>query len=231
MSSTGGNLLDMLAARRRKLRNRSRLATGSLAKLNTWLVELAEAFRDLWESTRQLPAWEQHGALDLGVLTSPSGKCRNIPAVYKAHMVTEMRQYDGLEQKTVQGVVQGLYRSSTPARFRSFLTKRGKDMKAKRAVRRQVRAAKSQLSTSHPEARNFARRMTAWERFNYWTKCKSTAQSEHRYSLAMDATEASFKKTMNATMYFPRKRVALWLPPMDTRVCLLYTSPSPRDPE
>ena len=108
--------------------------------------------------------------------------------------------------------------SSTPRRFRLWQIRRGTNSKGKRAAARRIRAAKSQQRTSHPDGKHFNRRLAFWDRYNYWKKCQSAAQSEQRYSLAMDSTEASSKKMMNATLCFPRKDLALWLPPMDTGV-------------
>ena len=51
LCDASGDLLGMFAERRKKLRFRGRLVTATVAKLDNWLVELAEVFRDLWEST------------------------------------------------------------------------------------------------------------------------------------------------------------------------------------
>ena len=220
LCDASGDLLGMFAERRKRLRFRSRLAAAIVGRLDNWLVDLAEVFRDLWESSKGFSDWAENGNLELGVLTTRFGRCRSIPASYKAEMISQIRSDSVLEHRHVAGFVQGLLRSSTPGRFRRFLARRKKKSKAKRAARQQARAAKSQLKTSHPDSSNFARRLVRWDRFNYWKHCQSTALLEHRYSLAMDGTEASFKKIMNATMCFPMKELCLWLPPMDTWVYL-----------
>merc|ERR1712115_501262 len=100
----------MFAERRKRLRFRSRLAADVVARLDNWLIELADVFSDLWETTRGHSDWAESDKLDLGVLITRFGRCRPIPASYKAELMTQVRS-DGLTRKqTIQSFVTGLAR-------------------------------------------------------------------------------------------------------------------------
>ena len=86
---------------------------------------------------------------------------------------------------------------------------------AKIAKKLAKRSANSQRSASHPEATNFGRRAKPWERMRYLDKARKLARGQKRISLAMDATDISRKKYMNATACLPQLNVVMWLPPMD----------------
>ena len=87
---------------------------------------------------------------------------------------------------------------------------------AKLARKLANRSANSQRSASHPEATNFGcRAAKPWERMRYLDKAGKLARGQKRISLAMDATDISRKKYMNATSRVPQLNVVMWLPPMD----------------
>ena len=208
-------LLGLLCERRKKMRYRRNLGEANAVRLERWLVELAERFSHLWECTFNVAAWDEHDALEFGVLTTSWGKCRPIPASYKAELLAQSRSGVGTGPHGVAGMVQELGRKATPKRLRVVRMRTGKSAQQKRQGRQEARAAKSQLATSHPEKHNFSKRLQHWDRYNYFLTCKSIAKSELRYSLAMDATDVGRKKMMNSTMCFPRQKVTLWLPPTD----------------
>lgn len=209
------NLFDLLKGRRHKLRNRARLSEDKTDKLDSFLVEFAEAFADLCETTRDSPEWVQKDVLDLAVLTTPKGRCRAIPSSYKASVVGAVRDSGGLAGKTVSGFVTGLSRTAAKrGAKRSRLGRRNGSL-AKMAAKQAVRAAKSQSNRAHPDAKNLEGRVKPWERLCYFRTGQRLAAKQHRVSLAMDATDISYKKTMNATMSLPAVNLAMWLPPMD----------------
>ena len=60
------DIVDLLGARKGKLRRRSQLSEVSVNKLTVFIVEFAEAFADLWESTKGDPAWGEFDVSDIG---------------------------------------------------------------------------------------------------------------------------------------------------------------------
>ena len=155
--------------------------------------------------------WDDKDVTQLGVLTTATGRCRNIPSSYKCAIAQEARS-NNQNASLVTGVVQGLARAQTPKRFRLF--KVGVSA-AKKLRSRMQRTAKSQLAAAHPESQNFGQRMKAADRYAYLKLCRRIAQGQKRFSLAMDATDIIFKKVLNSTLYLPTVKQALWLPPMD----------------
>jgi len=97
------DIVDLLDARRRKLRNLSRLSEVSVNKLTAFIVEFAEAFADLWESTKGDPAWGEVAVSDIGVLTNSWGKCRPIPTSYISSVVTEVKDTLGTPSRLSGG--------------------------------------------------------------------------------------------------------------------------------
>lgn len=216
------DVLELLDARRQKLRWKSRWPAEHVKKLNVWLVEVAEVFGELWESTRDLPVWDEQDHLDLGVLTTPGGQCRRIPASYKAALITEARSSEEVGIKKLSSLVQGLGRAATARRLRVSFVSRGamSHSEKRQKAKRQRRLAKSQSSSGHPDARTFSPKLQKWDRWNYHLLCRKEARGELTLSLAMDATDVSKAKRMNATVHLPQKVRSLWLPPMDSGVSL-----------
>ena len=213
------DIVDLLHARKRKLRHTSRLAEVSVNKLTTFIVEFAEAFADLWESTKGDPAWGEVAVSDIGVLTTAWGKCRPIPTSYISAVVTEVKDNEvqgGL--RSVKHVVNGLarkHRKSITINAATRMRFGRKSHFARIAKKLAKRSANSQRSASHPEATNFGRKAKPWERMRYLDKARKLARGQKRISLAMDATDISRKKYMNATACLPQLNVVMWLPPMD----------------
>ena len=213
------DIADLLDARKGKLRRRSALSEVSVNKLTVFIVEFAEAFADLWESTKGDPAWGEFAVSDIGVLTTAWGKCRPVPTSYISAVVTEVKDDEvqgGL--RSVKHVVNGLARTHRKtikinAATRIRFGRKSHFMKLAKKLAK--RSANSQRSASHPEATNFGRRATPWERMRYLDKARKLARGQKRISLAMDATDVSKKKYMNATACLPRLNVVCWLPPMD----------------
>jgi hypothetical protein len=213
------DIVDLLGARKGKLRRRSALSEVSVNKLTVFIVEFAEAFADLWESTKGDPAWGEFAVSDIGVLTTAWGKCRPVPTSYISSVVTEVK--DGEVQgglRSVKHVVNGLARTHRKtikinAATRIRFGRKSHFMKLAKKLAK--RSANSQRSVSHPEAKNFGRKATPWERMRYLGKARKLARGQKRISLAMDATDVSKKKYMNATACLPRLNVVCWLPPMD----------------
>jgi hypothetical protein len=209
------HILEIFAARRGRLRSRHRLGDHGGKKLDFFLVEVAEAFADLWESTRDLNAWDEQNIVDIGVLTTKWGKCRPIPVSYKTSAVSEARNSEGLAGTSVKDLVLGLSRAGRkPIRMRLGRRHR-KNKTAHMAARLEIRTAKSQSAAAHPEARSFGQRVQSWERLHYFRKGQALAAKQHRLSLAMDASDVSYKKIMNATMCLPQANVVMWMPPLD----------------
>ena len=122
------NLLELFSNRRKKLRYKSRIGDAGVARLNLCLVEAAGIFANMWECTRNLPAWDERGALEFGVLTTRAGRCRPIPASYKATMTDELRNGGDTAPQRVEGFVHGLHRLSTPIRLR-FMRQKAEKMR------------------------------------------------------------------------------------------------------
>ena len=209
------HLFDLLKERRQKLRNRSRLSASNIDKLESCLVELSEAFADLCETTRASPEWFHKDVLDLAVLTTPKGRCRDIPSSYKASVVGAVRDSGGLAGRTVSGLVKGMSRAASKHVTARRKLGRTNGSFARMVAKQAVRAAKSQSEHAHPEAVNLEGRVKPWERLGYFLTGQRLAAKQHRVSLTMDATDISYKKTLNATMCLPALDLAMWLPPMD----------------
>ena len=86
----------------------------------------------------------------------------------------------------------------------------------RKKTKQQARAAKSQMQAAHPDPGSLSYDIKGWERFRYYMRTREVAKSQKRFSLAMDATEVSKKKVMNATMGFPSETLHAWLPPMES---------------
>lgn len=211
----GTFFFDMLAERRQRLRYRGRMKQVWIDRLETFLVDIVECFADLCETTRAMPEWSDKDVLDLGVLTTAKGRCRNIPSSYKSSVVREVRVSGGMSGKTVSALVLGMSRAARVRGKGSLQVKRKKGWAAKMATRLAARSAKSQFERGHPDAPNFQSRVKKSERSSYFLSGQRLAAKERRLSLALDATDVSYKKTLNATMCLPRIERALWLPPMD----------------
>ena len=215
VKSDNETLLDVLASRRYKKRYQCRSKQCS-EKLDAFLLEVADKYAFLWETTQCDEQWEDLSVLEIGVLTTVTGRCRVIPSTFKSALVEASRENNDLNACSVKGVLRGLHRAHTPKRF--LQTIGGKFTKKQRLKyeKRALRSAKSQCKNSFPDDRNLCLRAIRWERANYLACMQKAAKNQTRFSLAMDATEASFKKLMNATMYFPGLKRALWLPPLET---------------
>ena len=216
-AETEVDIFDLLQIRRSKLRYRSRLAKGAPQQLDDFLLEFAESLSDLVETTRDLEQWSQCELLDLGVLTTSSGRCRHIPSSYKSAVIGVVRENSGLSGHTVSAVVRAAARSQRI--FRSSgttkLSRGRRGVAARASANHAVRTAKSQTTHAQPEVKNFEQRVKPWERQFYYRVCQSIAAKQRRLSLAMDATDVSYKKTMNATMCLPQLDLHMWLPPQD----------------
>jgi hypothetical protein len=209
------HISEVFEQRRRRLRYRKSLGEAISRKLDFFLVEVAEAFADLWESTRGLSAWQEKDIVDLGVLTTQWGKCRPIPASYKASAISETRRSAGSAGRSVSGLIHCLSRASRMGRGLQLKKRASKSATARMAVMLEARSAKSQTGAAHPEAANFGQRAQSWDRLNYFRKSQMIAAKQHRFSLAMDATDVSYKKTMNATLCLPEPSLVMWMPPLD----------------
>ena len=184
--------------------------------MDDMFIDIVVVFAELWERTQYDDDWTEHDILDFGVLTTSKGKCRPIPQTYKFKLVEATRTQGSLEGGNVRGVLRGLNRAATPRRFR-LCFKMSRSMKeGKLHSQELMRAAKSQLKTGHPETNNFARSLILWERYGYFKTSKAKAEDQKRFSLALDATDVSRKKVMNATICLPQTEEHFWLPPMDS---------------
>ena len=209
------DLAEYFVRRKARLRNKSRIAAEGMKVLDDWLIDVLGLFGELWESTRSSKDWTVHNCLDAGVLTTSKGLCRNVPACYKAAVIAEARSCGSIEKKTTLGFMVGLRRSSTAANVRKVIKHRCKDKKSKTTLRLAYRAAKSKSQTGVPDPKSFSNRLQGWDRRNYISACKRVAAKQQRFSIALDATEVSFKKVMNATMSLPSRGLQMWMPPMD----------------
>ena len=133
------------------MRYRRNLGEANALRLEAWLVEVAERFSNLWECTLNLAAWDEYDALEFGVLTTRAGKCRPIPASYKAEVLAQCRSGVGTGPEGVAGMLQELERKATPKHLRVVRMRTGKSAQQKRQGRQEARAAKSQTNASHPE--------------------------------------------------------------------------------
>ena len=212
------DLFELLQFRRSKLRYRSRLSNGEPRQLDDFLLEVVQCLSDLLETTRDMGEWSQRELIDLGVLTTPSGRCRDIPSSYKSAVIGVVRENAGLAGSTISAVVGGAARSQRIAKKGRVFKKicRGrKGALARASAKHAVRTAKSQATRAQPEVTNFEQKVKPWERKSYYRRCQHIAAKQRRLSLAMDATDVSYKKTMNATMCLPQLDLHMWLPPQD----------------
>ena len=213
------DLLTYFRNRRARFRHKYRMGAARVRDLNLWFVEIMDQFAELWETTRGMPVWEMSDVLDAGVLTTREGNCRNIPSSYKAAVITEARNGAAIEHKSVLGLMVGLRRTATARKFRLVKRHRCKDKQSRTAQKLAFRTAKSQTTANVPDPKNLSSRIQKWDRCNYFAACKRAAASQCRLSIALDSTDVSFKKVMNATMSLPRRRMQMWLPPMDIDFC------------
>ena len=218
------DLFELLEERRSRLRNRSRQPQGLAQKLDNFLVDVAECVAELLETTGELDQWSTSQVLDLGILTTSKGRCRNIPMGYKSAVIDVVRQNSGLDGQTIEGVVGGASRarqrkvSDVLRRSHRFGYKQKRGRKgafSRMAVKHATATAKSKSACGHPEVKNFARRGVKWERKQYYSIGEKLGGKQRRISLAMDATDVSKRKLMNAAVCFPQRDLHMWLPPQD----------------
>jgi hypothetical protein len=210
------SLMSLLKIRRDKKRVKYKTPPELMKKLEDIFLDILDVFAELWEGTRHDTEWDEHDVLDFGVLTTSRGKCRPVPVSYKAQLVETSRSQGSLAGNKVAGVLRGLSRAATPRKFRLGKLKLKTNKQRIAATRQTMRAAKSQMKTGHPSTTGrFANDLNLWDRYRYFRSCQVVGKGAKRYSLALDATEVSFKKIMNATISFPNAKVHLWLPPMD----------------
>lgn len=216
-------LFALLQERRDRLRNRSRQPEGLAKKLDNLLVDFAECVADLLETTSGLDQWSTSQVLDLGILTTSNGRCRNIPVGYKSAVIEVVRQNSGLDGQTIEGVVGGASRARQrrlpdvlQRSHRFYKVKRGsKGAFSRMAAKHATATAKSKADCGHPEVKNFARKSVKWERKQYFSIGEKLGGKQRRLSLAMDATDVSYRKVMNAAVCFPQQDLHMWLPPQD----------------
>ena len=218
------DLFELLEERRSRLRNRSRQPQGLAKKLDNFVVDFAECVAELLETTGELDEWSTSQVLDLGILTTANGRCRNIPVGFKSAVIDVVRQNSGLDGQTIEGVVGGASRArqrkvadvlKRSHRF-GYRQKRGrKGAFSRMAVKHATATAKSKSACGHPELKNFAKKTVNWERKHYYSIGEKLGRKQRRLSLAMDATDVSKRKVMNAAVCFPQRDLHMWLPPQD----------------
>ena len=209
-------LISVFQTRRKKKRNSSKTSKVLLKKIDDMFIDIVVVFAELWESTQYDDDWTEHDILDFGVLTNSKGKCRPIPQTYKLKLVEATRTQGSFEGNKVIGVLRGLNRAATPRRFRLCFTRFRSKKDRKLHSKKLMPTAKSQLKTGHPAPDKFARDIILWERYGYFKTSKAKAEDQKRFSLALDATDVSRKKVMNATICLPQSKDHFWLPPMDS---------------
>ena len=209
-------LISLFQSRRKKKRYSYRNSKDLLKKMDDMVIDIVAVFAELWEITQYDDDWTEHDILEFGVLTTSKGTCRPIPQSYKLKLVEAMRTQDTFEGNKVIDVLRGLNRAATPRRFRLCFTRFRSKKDRKLHSKKLMRTAKSQLKTGHPAPNTFARELILWERYGYFKTSKAKAEDQKRFSLALDATDVSRKKVMNATICLPQSKDHFWLPPMDS---------------
>ena len=118
LASGDVSVIDLLTTRRFKVVDKRRVRGESgVERLDQWMVEFLEQFGHMWECTRNHVSWTERDALDIGVLTTSSGKCRNIPPSYMAALLAEARSGVGTGVHGVAGMVQTIERQGTPTKM------------------------------------------------------------------------------------------------------------------
>ena len=209
-------LISVFQTRRKKKRHSYRNSKDLLNKIDDMFIDIVVVFAELWERTQYDDDWTEHDILDFGVLTNSKGKCRPIPQTYKLKLVEATRTQGSLEGDKLLGVLRGLNRAATPRKFRLCFKRLRSEKDRKLHAKKLMRTAKSQLKTGHPGTASFATDLCLWERYGYFKTSKAKAENQKRFSLALDATDVSRKKVMNATICLPQSKDHFWLPPMDS---------------
>ena len=203
MRVEGNHLFAYFKQRRNILRQSSKMSMRKGNRRNQvliFLLEIALIFGELWECYGHHDKSKMSSSFHAGCLTTMRGRCYPIPARYMKNLNKRRKEYGlttsgfagylvGLNDKAIIKHVQRQASWAKIGRRRDLLSKRNT-------------FARSKVSAAHVDGNKALQRMTKWERVLYLKSAKRIAARESRLSLAMDATNVSFGKVMNATFFF-----------------------------